>query len=419
MATKFGFGGLNTSLNSNTNTISTNLGLAKEGLANLIVVGRVIDIILDKDHPKFKELGEYSSLGIIEFIDTQIQSDKSSPGSSVLYAKPLFSNVKNYPIFNEIVYIISLPNQGVMENGDSKQYYYFNSINVWNTPHHNAVPFFIETNSQNTQNKNYQVTSLGSTNKSSPTATTVPLGPGFKEYGNIHPILSYLGDYIIEGRWGNSIRIGSTVKSNSNNWSTNGDNGKPITIIRNGQPTDASSEGYIPITEDINKDLSSVYLTSNQKIPIKVASKSYSSYNSAPTDPTSYINPQIIITSERVLINSTKDHILLSSPKSINLNSLDSVNIDSKNLFVVNSKTIKLGDKNTTNPMLKGNETINTLNIICDQLIKLSVALSALVEILPPVPQVAVNIAASEAVAQIGIIKGSLQNLKSKTNFLI
>lgn len=419
MSTKFGFGGLNTNLNSNANTISTNLGLTKEGLSNLIIVGRVIDIVLDKDHPKFKELGEYSSLGTIEFMDTQVQSATSAPGSSVLYAKPLFSNVKNYPIFNEIVYIISLPNQGVMENGNSKQYYYFNSINVWNTPHHNAVPFFIETNSQNTQNKSYQVTSLGSTNKSKPTATAINLGPGFKEYENIHPVLSYLGDYIVEGRWGNSIRIGSTVKSNSNNWSTNGENGKPITIIRNGQPADASSEGYIPITEDINKDLSSVYLTSTQKIPIKVASKSYSSYNAAPTDPSSYINPQIIINSERILINSTKDHILLSSPKSIGLNSLDSVNIDSKNLFVVNSKTIKLGDKTTTNPMLKGKETVQALNIICDQLIKLSTALSVLVEILPPVPQVAVNIAASEAVAQIGIVKGSLQNLKSKTNFLI
>ena len=29
----------------------------------------------------------------------------------------------------------------------------------------------------------------------------------------------------------------------------------PITIIKNGQPTDASSsEGYLPITEDINND---------------------------------------------------------------------------------------------------------------------------------------------------------------------
>jgi hypothetical protein len=420
MPTKFGFGGLNSNLNSNNNTISTNLGLAKDSISNLITVGRVIDIVLDENHPKFKELGEYSSLGTIEFVDTQIQSPTSSPDSSKLYAKPLFSNVKNYPIFNEIVYIISLPNQGVMENGASRIYYYFNSINVWNHPHHNAVPFFVETNSQNTQNKNYQVTSLGSTNKSLSTATSVNLGPGFKEYSNIHPLTTYLGDYILEGRWGNSIRIGSTVKSNANNWSTNGENGNPIMIIRNGQPKDASKEGWLPITEDINKDLSSIYLTSNQKIPIKPAQSNYKSYISdTPTKPDQYIDNQIILNSNRLLFNSNKDHILFNSALTVGFNSVKGFNFDTPATFIVDAKTIKLGDKNTTNPMLKGNETINTLNVICDQLIKLSVALSALVEILPPAPQVAVNIAASEAVAQIGVIKGNLNNLKSKTNFLI
>jgi hypothetical protein len=417
--TKFGFGGLNSNLNNNTNTLSTNLGITKDSLTNLIIVGRVIDIVLDDKHPKFKELGEWTSLGTIEFIDTQIQSTTSSPDSNRLYAKPLFSNIKNYPIFNEIVYIIPLPSQGVMKDGTSRTYYYFNSINVWNTPHHNAVPFFLSTNSQNTQNKNYQVTSLGNTNKTLSNNKSIDLGPGFKEYSNIHPLLSYLGDYIIEGRWGNSIRIGSTVKSSSNNWSNNGENGNPITIIRNGQPKDSNNEGYKPIVEDINKDLSSVYLTSNQKIPINVSSKNYKSYSDAPTSPSSYLGPQIILNSERVLINSTKDHVLFSSPKSINLNSLDSVNIDSKNLFILNSKTIRLGNKDTTNPMLKGNETIDAISTICDQLLKLSNALSSLAEIYPPLAQVGVNIAASEAIAQINIVKGNLNNLKSKTNFLI
>jgi hypothetical protein len=44
-------------------------------------------------------------------------------------------------------------------------------------------------------------------------------------------------------------------------------NGDPITILRNGQPTKTSPEGWIPITENINNDLSSIYLTSTQKIP--------------------------------------------------------------------------------------------------------------------------------------------------------
>ena len=45
--------------------------------------------------------------------------------------------------------------------------------------------------------------------------------------------------------------------------------GEPITvIIKNGQPSGSSSEGFIPITENINQDPSSIYLTSTQQIPI-------------------------------------------------------------------------------------------------------------------------------------------------------
>jgi len=416
---KFGFNALNKSQNNNSNQQSTNLGLTKDNLENLILVGRVIDIILDDKHSNFKSLGEWTSLGTIEFINVNVQSTNITPNSSKLFAKPLFSNIKNYPIFNEIVYIISLPNKGVMENGADKQYYYFSPINVWNNPHHNAVPFFKSLTSNNSQNKSYQTTSTGNVNKTKETSLSIDLGPGFKEYSNIHPLSTYLGDYILEGRWGNSIRIGSTVKNSSNNWSTSGENGNPITIIRNGQPTNSSTEGWLPITENINDDLSSMYLTSNQIIPIKLSSDSYKSYSTSPIKPDKFTDSQIIISSGRVVLNSIKDHILLSSPTSINLNSKDSINVDSKNLFVVDSKTIKLGNKDTNNPMLKGDETIKAMNIICDQLIKISQALSTLAEIFPTAPQVAVNIAASEASVQINMLKGNLNNLKSKTNFLI
>jgi hypothetical protein len=39
---------------------------------------------------------------------------------------------------------------------------------------------------------------------------------------NIHPLLPYEGDMLYEGRFGNSIRFGSTVKNSSipNPWST-------------------------------------------------------------------------------------------------------------------------------------------------------------------------------------------------------
>lgn len=415
---KEGFSGLNQSLNSNSGAVDKQLGTTKDSLDGIIVVGRVLSIILDENHPRFKELGEWSSIGFLEFINVDTNGNNLD-GATKAIAKPYFPNQKNYPLLNEIVYLISLPNQGVMENGSSRQYYYFNPINVWNHPHHNAVPFFI--NSE-VKNKNYNVSSLGSTNKTSSKNKSINLGEGFKEYPNIHPLLPYAGDYIFEGRWGNSIRFGSTVKGKNNIWSSNGENGDPILIIRNGQSPQSSDEGWIPILEDVNKDLSSIYITSKQKIAFKPSSESYSSYSKTlPTKVSEYNEPQIIFSSSRLLFNSYKDHILFSSVKSIGLNSKESVNIDTL-LFITVAKTIKLGDSKTTNPMLRGDETVSVIEKVIEVILKLSQALMPLAEILPPTPNVAVNIAANEAVAELTQLKGKLNipgNLKSKTNFLI
>ena len=128
--------------------------------------------------------------------------------------------------------------------------------------------------------------------------------PIFIERNDVHPLLPFTGDVIYEGRWGNSIRLGSTarysVSSSLNPWSNYGKNGEPITIIRNGQNVNSSDdEGWTPITEDINFDSSSIYLTNDQQIPISVASKRYFSYTPSfkeiPISPTQYVGNQIII----------------------------------------------------------------------------------------------------------------------------
>ena len=46
---------------------------------------------------------------------------------------------------------------------------------------------------------------------------------------NIHPILPFAGDKIVEGRFGNSIRLGSTATTDGeikNNWSEGSDEGR-------------------------------------------------------------------------------------------------------------------------------------------------------------------------------------------------
>ena len=278
---------------------------------NNLIFGRVKSIILDETHPRYEELGGWNALGIIEF------ETVATPTTNIQVlptAKPLDSTFKSFPLINEIVYILALPDTSIGEFASTKTNYYINTIGIWNHPHHNAFP-------QNSnilppsQQKDYVQTQLGSVRRVTDQSTEIFLGRTFVERGNIHPLLPFEGDKIVEGRWGNSIRLGSTVKNAPNTWSSTGTNGDPITIIRNGQGNQ-TDEGWIPTVEDVNNDDSSVYFTSTQNIPLEVSSTSYSSYSSnPPTKPNEYAGKQLIFNSGRLVFNSTEDHVLLSSKK--------------------------------------------------------------------------------------------------------
>jgi hypothetical protein len=227
-----------------------------------------------------------------------------------------------------------------------------------------------------TQQKDYVQTEAGSIRRVTDQSTEIFLGKTFVERSNIHPILPFEGDIISEGRWGNSIRIGSTVKNTPNNWSVTGSNGDPILILRNGQGKQ-TEEGWVPTVEDINNNDSSIYLTSTQRVPLKASSTIYDSYQTAPSSPDQYSGKQVILNSGRLVFNSTQDHILLSSNQTIGFNAVSGFNFDTKSNFVVNAPTIKLGGKNATEPILKGDTTVQILTDLIDELYKLTIALQS------------------------------------------
>jgi hypothetical protein len=182
-----------------------------------------------------------------------------------------------------------------------------------------------------------------------------------------------------EGRFGNSLRFGNTAKSNSqykNSWSTSGENGDPITILRNGQPKNSSSEGWIPITENINNDLSSIWLTSYQKVPFRLSNENFISYTTPPTTPASFNLPQIIFNSDRIVLNAKSDSVLISGQKSIGLLSNESINIESKQVYIAGND-IKLGSKDATQPVLKGDDTVELLKQVVQELANLTQAMQS------------------------------------------
>ena len=347
--------------------------------AENIFTGRVRYCMLDdKTYPNvFKNFGEWSSIGGIFF--SKINAPNPNKDFSTdNFAKPLFPNNKTFPLINEIVYIIALPNSNIQSNVGSLDYYYFQPVNIWNSTHHNAIPDPINNSSlPPSQQQDYQQTSGGTVRRVTDGGTEIDLGKTFKEKINIKNIQPFEGDIINEGRWGQSFRFGSTVNNSAipNPWSRTGNNGDPILILRNGQYSDGK-DPWIPQVEDINKDISPIYATSTQNIPIEVSSKNYNSYNNAPTSPDKFAGEQIILNSGRLLFNTKTDSILFSSKKTINLNSVESVNIDSPT-FIANSKNIFLGDKNATEPVILGDTFLNDLRQLLTQLITLSTALQS------------------------------------------
>ena len=230
-----------------------------------VVAARVIDIVLNEKHKYYNLVGQWNGIGAIFYEIVNKSGTKSYPN----FALPYDAQLKTYPLINEIVLLISLPNQSMGFVSSNESYFYMSPLGIWNHPHHNAYPNLLDGLNDEEQTRDYPSSTSGSVRRVTDSDTDIELNGSnltsktFKEKTNIHPLLPFMGDSLLEGRYGQSLRFGSTARSDfnnlvtssiQNNWSDSGKNGDPITILRNGQPTKTSDEGWIPITENINND---------------------------------------------------------------------------------------------------------------------------------------------------------------------
>jgi hypothetical protein len=373
MAVKTGVAYLKQALNSNQDL--DKLVQSIEELNLKMISARVTDIVLDETNKeKFEKYGRWNGIGTINWEPINTPASKTQVQPT---ARPFFPQFKNYPLVNELVTLIKMPDSDIGTQDTSEIYYYLNTISIWNHPHHNAYPNIFDQVKDEEQQADYKAVEGSAVRRVEDESTEInlqgdnPSGGTFVEKPNIHPILPFVGDNIFEGRFGNSIRLGSTTKSKGlykNNWSENGDDNNPITILRNGQPLDAGDEGWLPIVENINKDLSSIYLTSNQLIPIKVSSTNYTGLEESPEYPSSYKGAQAILNSERILLNSTKDSVLISGQKVVSLSANEGIGISTKGSVSIESGELKLGASNAEQPVILGDTFLTSLNGVLEGL---------------------------------------------------
>jgi len=254
-----------------------------------LLAARVIDISLvtsTNGASIFQTTGEFANIGAIKFeLLGNSTSKENFPQGPIAY--PLDTNVRKVPLINEIVFIMSGPSRNIAleGNSDAIDFYYTNAISVWGRSHLNMLPSNSST-SKNTDTIPKEDVERGIENNKDSQVVEPKPGNTFEEKANIRNLFPNEGDVIIEGRFGNSIRFGSTAKQSEENknvespWSTEGKEGNPITIIRNGQSqVDLPNfNNWFPIYEDIQNDDSSIYMTSGQTIPVVLASNNFASF---------------------------------------------------------------------------------------------------------------------------------------------
>ena len=199
MINKVGLNGLNRNLSTPGGSQNDLINLLNS-INNKFIVGRVTDIILDENHPRFNEVGGYNGIGTIFYELDTLNSPKDTQ-----IAKPLHPQNKTFPLINEMILLFNLPDAGLGENNKSKSYYYINNINIWNHPHHNAYPNPASSDLPSSQQKDYQQTEGGSVRRVTDESTEINLNSlinpsqnTFVERTDIHPLLPFMGDVIYE-----------------------------------------------------------------------------------------------------------------------------------------------------------------------------------------------------------------------------
>jgi len=319
-------------------------------------MGRVAGVITTKNTPNrelFEKYNGYSGIGTIFYIDynQSVNVDISTVDlNKCRVAQPLLSGIQSYPLVGEVVQIVDGPSPVSQVSNTATQKYYTGTVNIWNDVQQNSP-------------------------------STGQLGKTFIESSDVRRLVPFEGDNIYQGRKGNGIRFGSTVKrfSNINEWSSVGNDGDPITILVNGYVT-TDTNSLDPNVEEINKEKSSIYLTSTQKLPLTPGASIINPRVNT-VSPKNYNSSQIIFNSDRITLNSKKDEVLLFAKTNIELNSDNIININAGGLAHINSPSIALGTKSDgtypTEPVLLGGKTYALLLDICGALTSLAGFLSS------------------------------------------
>ena len=315
---------------------------SSSGGNNMIPV-RVVDVILDDTHEEWDNLGRSEAVGAIKY--RLLKKDIEESDSTVLpVSYPISSDLKKFPLKNEIVLLTSAPGYGLDTSNLNVKTYYNTIVNLWNHPNHAAFPDNID--------------------------EELDLGKDIDELTDVNPMQPFPGDIILDGRQGQSLRL-TGFPSPKNEFVDSTNIGKPLTILSNGQKQ--ADNPYDPIIEDVNEDASSIYLTSDHLVPLSQVRDKTDSYGTNPAPPLAnqYKGSQVVVNGGRLYFNAKEEGIFLNSNEYLELQS-NYINVDGVKEVSLDAELIFLGagvaaaSQGVKEPVLLGNATLQTLNSLVE-----------------------------------------------------
>ena len=373
----------------------------------------VLDVILDDKHPAFTdELDandwppnidgsepvaggkDYGQIGAIKFrfLNSERGKDKEQLGWA-------------YPIENTGITEWPLMNETVIVGRYMESYFYSRKLNFKSVINSNAsfiterVSGWVDQNTDEYNNGEPYTGPKSTMNFSGGDNYTGVLGNYFKFNPKIRTLKRYEGDTILESRFGSSIRFGAYDENRNNDSGIEGEyedgGGNPKIILRNRQapiknPEGFTSKGYTE--EDINKDGSSIHITSGKTISnfitatkklmfqmgIKEEQPDYSPDGSTDFEYPTLNGDQVVINSDRLIFSSKANETFHFSKKRFSMVTDDEFTIDAHKQIVmttnaqttINSPKIYLGAfGDEDEPVLLGRTSVFWMYTLCNWII--------------------------------------------------
>lgn len=284
--------------------------------------GLVVDVIVDHNHPDYAPKDGYN-VGAVKIRIFSVSHGSDS--SNLPWAFPFEHAIQQLPLIGELVLCHKVRGE----------YFWVRHLPLAHRVTENGMLRLNEALSNRATN----TIGNAAANDEEIADNKHQFGAYFKPDSRVRQLKHFEGDSIFQGREGHSIRFGSSQIDITSEGMA------PNIILRAGQAKDIQSDNATKqspfglILEDVNNDVSTIWMTSNQIVPFEpITVEAGSFYRSIVNPPQKFDEGQIIVNSERVILDAKKTHIMLFANEEIYLNSFKRTAIDTSDTIFMTAQ---------------------------------------------------------------------------------